>query len=304
MSIHRDYSPRACVLFALLAVGCSGASTDEPRYLPGAVAGGGIVAPLKDDSSEEIVSWVDGEIVRDWTAEIVKRDRAIAGYLDDDDPARAQKYGFRSGQHPRLAWNWFTDHPVGFNGVPFVLFKTILDLDPNHNNPTLRAIARIWKRESAIPLGTGSASTTWTFDHIGLMPNPRDYVDGVARPVGERTAPLPYGLVFENEKTFEPLSGPDEVMHNGRLLSLRVLLNTGLLIAKLRTADHEERWEANRDDFGTPGEMDRVFFSCAACHVGRVAVAGKMRFLPGMPNTEVEAQVLFEAADAHRRGAG
>ncbi len=36
--------------------------------------------------------------------------------------------------------------------------------------------------------------------------------------------------------------------------------------------------------------MDRVFFSCAACHVGRVVVGGKMKFLPGMPNTEIEAQ--------------
>ena len=36
--------------------------------------------------------------------------------------------------------------------------------------------------------------------------------------------------------------------------------------------------------------MDRVFFSCAACHVGRVMTAGKMKFLPGMPNTEIEAQ--------------
>ena len=30
--------------------------------------------------------------------------------------------------------------------------------------------------------------------------------------------------------------------------------------------------------------------SCAACHVGRVLVSGKMRYLPGMPNTEIEAQ--------------
>ena len=36
--------------------------------------------------------------------------------------------------------------------------------------------------------------------------------------------------------------------------------------------------------------MDRVFFSCAACHVGRVMVGGKMTFLIGMPNTEIEAQ--------------
>src|SRR4030095_4249816 len=45
-----------------------------------------------------------------------------------------------------------------------------------------------------------------------------------------------------------------------------------------------------RPGFGTPGSMDRVFFSCAACHVGRVVVGRKMKFLPGMPNTEIEAQ--------------
>ena len=113
------------------------------------------MAPLEDDTSEEIVSWVDGQVVTDWAAEIAKRERAIDGYLNDTDPARAEKYGFRSGQNPQLAWSWFRDNPVGFNGVPFVLFKTILDLDPNHENPTLRAIARIWKREAIVPAGSG-----------------------------------------------------------------------------------------------------------------------------------------------------
>jgi hypothetical protein len=89
------------------------------------------VAPLKDDTSEEIVSWVDGQVVTDWAAEMTKRERAIDGYLNDADPGRAEKYGFRSGQNPRLAWSWFRNNPVGFNGVPFVLLKTILDLDPN-----------------------------------------------------------------------------------------------------------------------------------------------------------------------------
>ena len=69
----------------------------------------------------------------------VKRDQAVNGYLSDTDPGRAAKYGFRSGQNPQLGWSWFRDYPVGFNGVPFVLFKTMLDLDPNHANPTLRA---------------------------------------------------------------------------------------------------------------------------------------------------------------------
>ena len=68
------------------------------------------------------------------------RDNAIDGYLNDTDPARSEKYGFRSGQNPQLAWSWFRDYPVGFNGVPHVLFKTILDLDPNDPDPTLQRL--------------------------------------------------------------------------------------------------------------------------------------------------------------------
>ena len=90
--------------------------------------------------------------------------------------------------------------------------------------------------------------------------------------------------------SFEPLSAAETTVYDGRLLARRVFQNTSLLIAKLRTADKEENWERDRPGFGSPGAMDRVFFSCAACHVGRVMVAGKMKFLPGMPNTEIEAQ--------------
>jgi mono/diheme cytochrome c family protein len=248
------------------------------------------VAPLKDDTSEEIVSWVDGKVVTDWAAEMTKRERAIDGYLNDADPARAEKYGFRSGQNPRLAWSWFRNNPVGFNGVPFVLLKTILDLDPNHQDPTLRAIARIWKHEATVPAGSGTSATTWTLDHIGVGPDLSDYVDGVARPVSERQSPLPFGFAFENPRSFEPLSSSERVADDARLLARRVFQNSSLLIAKARTADKEENWERDRAGFGSPGTLDRVFFSCAACHVGRVMVSGKMKFLPGMPNTEIEAQ--------------
>ncbi|MEO8082793.1 MAG: hypothetical protein ABI780_03160, partial [Ardenticatenales bacterium] len=253
-------------------------------------AGGGIVGPLADDSSDAIVSWVDGRAVTDWGAEIAKRDRAIAAYLDDADPVRAAAYGFRAGQTPRLAWRWFRDSPVGFNGVPFPLLKTILDLDPNDPDPTLRAIARIWKHEAALPLGSGAGATTWTLDHIGVGPSPADYVDGVARPVEERSAPLPRGFAFENPRAFEPLSAPARAADDARLLAKRVFKNTSLLIAKMETVDKEDNWERDRPGFGSPGALDRVFFSCAACHVGRVEVAGRMKFLPGMPNTEIEAQ--------------
>ena len=246
-----------------------------------------LVTPPPGDTSDGIMSWVDGQPVTDWSAEITKRDRALAGYLDDDDPGRAAQYGFRSGQHPRLAWSWFRDNPVGFNGVPFVLLKTIFDLDPDHENPSLRAIARIWKRQASLPLGTGTSATRWTFDHLGIGPHPSNYVDGVARTM---VAPLPYGFAFENPQSFAPLSATETTVYNSRLLARRVFQNTSLLLAKLRTTHTEENWERDRPSFGSAGTMDRVFFSCAACHVGRVMVAGEMRFLPGMPNTEIEAQ--------------
>lgn len=270
--------------FAVSACG-GGPATQPPQSAAAARAEAGLVGPLGDDTNEAIVSWVDGQVVTDWASEVGKRERAIDGYLNDADPVRAAKYGFRSGHHPQLAWSWFLDNPVGFNGVPFVLLKTIFDLDPNHANPTLRAIARIWKREAVVP-----SADTWTFDHIGVGPRPSEYVDGVARPASQRQSPLPFGFAFENPRSFEPLSAAETAVYDGRLLTRRVLQNTTLLIAKLRTADKEENWERDRPGFGSPGSMDRVFLSCGACHVGRVMVSGKMKFLPGMPNTEIEAQ--------------
>jgi processive rubber oxygenase RoxA-like protein/cytochrome c len=295
MSIHFKLRLGGLALIAAGAWTCGRAPESEvvenPEYTAAAGrASAGLVAPLRNDTGDQIVSWVDGQAVTDWTSEITKRERAIEGYLNDTDPGRAETYGFRSGQNPQLAWSWFRDNPVGFNGVPFVLFKTILDLDPDHEHPTLRAIARIWKREAVVPAGTGSPESRWTFDHIGIGPNPSDYLDGVARPVAERQSPLPFGFVFENARAFEPLSAAETTIYDGRLLARRVFQNTSLLIAKLRTTDTEENWERDRPGFGSPGAMDRVFFSCAACHVGRVMVAGRMKFLPGMPNTEIEAQ--------------
>jgi hypothetical protein len=291
MRICHSRNVCGALLVVLTAAGCTRGSDSAPEYADaGERAEAGLVAPLADDTSDEIMSWVDGQVVTDWAAEIERRDRAIQGYLNDTDPARAATYGFRSGQHPQLAWRWFLDNPVGFNGVPFVLFKTILDLDPDHENGTLRRIARIWKREADSPIGAGPSATRWTLDHIGIGPNPSDYADGVARPAAERQSPLPFGFAFENPRTFEPLSAAETTLYDGRLLARRVFRNTSLLLARMRATEHEDNWERDRPGFGSPGTMDRVFFSCAACHVGRVVVDDRIRFLPGAPNTEVEAQ--------------
>ena len=279
----------AVLIAATLACGRDAAREGPVNATAAARANEGIVAPLEDDGSGDIVSWVDGQVVTDWATEVAKRDRAIERYLNDSDPTHAEKYGFRSGQHPRLAWSWFRDNPVGFNGPPFVLLKTIFDLDPNHSNPTLRSIARIWKREAIVPV-PGTAGPAWTMDHIGIGPDPRDYVGGVARPTSERQSPLPSGFAFENPHEFGPLSSAEATVLDGRLLARRVFQNTSLLIAKVKQTHTEDNWERDRPSFGTPGTMDRVFLSCAACHMGRVMVDGKMKFLPGMPNTEIEAQ--------------
>jgi hypothetical protein len=41
---------------------------------------------------------------------------------------------------------------------------------------------------------------------------------------------------------------------------------------------------------GPDAKTENVFFSCAACHTGRVYVKGRVRHLIGAPNTEIEAQ--------------
>ncbi len=285
----RGCSLVSMALLLVTAGACSREEAPQPgTYVRGTTAD--FVAPLADDSSADLVSWVDGQPVTDWTAEVAKREKAIDGYLNDDDPGRAAKYGFRAGQTPRLAWDWFRQNPVGFNGMPYVLFKTILDLSPDHENATLRTLARIWKRQSPLPQGTGAAATRWTLDHLGVVPNPSDYENGVARSAANRQSQLPYGFAFENPQTFQPLSSAETAVYDTRLLARRVFKNTTLLFAKLSTSDHEDNWEKDRPDFGSPGKLDRVFFSCAACHVGRVVVGGKMKFLAGMPNTELEGQ--------------
>jgi hypothetical protein len=276
----------AALLCACTKKGGEGVSSASEYKAAAEAAKSGFVAPFDQDSSDEIMSWVDGEPVKDWSVEIAKRERAIDGYLNDTDPARAAKYGFRSGQTPKLAWDWFNNNPVGFNGVPYVLLKTMFDLDPDDRNPALRRIARIWKHEAVVPVAPGTSR--WTMDHIGVSPRPGDYDQGVARQLD--AAAVPYGFAFENPQTFRPLTPAQRAEVDARLGARALAQKAFLLAAKLKTVDHEDNWERDRPGFGTPGSLDRVFFSCAACHVGRVVVQGKMKFLPGMPNTQIEAQ--------------
>jgi hypothetical protein len=128
MSIHFHRTLIVIALISLVTMACKRGEANGGAAAASAAVlhEQGLVGPLRNDTSADIVSWVDGQPVTDWASEIVKRDRAIQGYLQDANPEDAAQYGFRSGQHPSMAWSWFQDNPVGFNGLPFVLLKRSL----------------------------------------------------------------------------------------------------------------------------------------------------------------------------------
>ena len=69
MSIPKNPRLVSVALAAALAVcGCRQEPANESREYPdkATTANGGLVGPVKDDTSAEIVSWVDGQPVADW----------------------------------------------------------------------------------------------------------------------------------------------------------------------------------------------------------------------------------------------
>ncbi len=82
-------------------------------------------------AGDGLISWVDGEQWSDWKVEREKRQRSIQRYLYEQDAVLSKQWGYRQAgraQSPYLGWKWFEEAPVGFGGVPFVVFKTINDL--------------------------------------------------------------------------------------------------------------------------------------------------------------------------------
>jgi hypothetical protein len=251
-----------------------------------------------------------------WSDESGRREQALYAYLRDTDPVRAEKYGFRSGHTPALAWNWFDQHPVGFGGVPYVLLQTILSLDPaTETNPQLLALAKIWKKKSVIP--GEKDKQLYTLDHLGFGPHPNDYENGVAKRPDQRQQHLPNGFVYDPGVEPESVFMVDyrlKFMRDGLIGSFKKSRNPDyqpklaklLVLArgKIRNEVHggDIDYDKDLDRLQAAPAVDAVFFACSGCHQGRVIVggemdaagnivkSGRMQFMPGMPNTEIEAQ--------------
>jgi len=240
-----------------------------------------------------------------WAQEMARRQSELEAYLRDTDPGRARKYGFRDGHTPALAWNWFSAHPIGYGGVPYVLLQTLLSLDPaNEPDPNLRRLANVWRKESVIEAEKGLK--LYTLDHLGFGPHPEDYnADGIAKDPAQRRHQLPNGLVYDPDVKPKEVSGVD-----ARLKFMRRVPALELIAGKLRGKIHDhlygeyDDYVRDRAKFQKPPDVDAVFFACSACHQGRVIVGeskdaaaknrGRMHFIPGMPNTEVEAQYFSQ----------
>ena len=76
-------------LTSIAMYGCGPPPDDDDSYSSHRVTTtGALVGPLENDQSDDIVSWVDGQVVTDWAAEIQKRQQArcahvgVAGHQD------------------------------------------------------------------------------------------------------------------------------------------------------------------------------------------------------------------------------
>jgi len=279
-------------------------------------AGVGVSPPAKGHSSDDWV--VNGNTP--WQQEMERRETELIAYLEDTDGDRSVAYGFKVGHTPALAWNWFAEHPVGFGGPPYVLLKTILSLDPaTEKDPHLLRLAEIWKKKSEVP--SEADQETYTLDHLGVGPNPEDYENGIAKSPDQRVHLLPNGFVYDPTVEVEVIDDIDKRLKLkdegvfgrgvrwfagifGVDYDPKFVKKLGLVLTKIRKGHSKEDidYETESHLFQQPPKVDAVFFSCSGCHQGRVIVGaefdsngdivkpGEMKFLPGMPNTEIEQQ--------------
>ena len=170
---------------------------------------GGLVAPLANDTSDDIVSWVDGQVVTDWAAEIAKRERAIDGYLNDADPAAPRSTVSAAARIRGWPGAGSATTRSGSTACRSCSSRRSSISIPITRTRRCAPSPGSGSARRSCPPGSGAPAADGRFDHIGIGPNPSDYVDGVARPASERQSPLPFGFAFENPRSFEPLSAAE-----------------------------------------------------------------------------------------------
>ncbi len=95
-----------------------------------------------------------------------------------------------------------------------------------------------------------------------------------------------------------------------RLYLLKWVPTAGLFVSKARSTAHSQvhhpKYDLDINTFQQAPKVDAVFFACTTCHQGRVVLdgemdddgrvtrTGRMHFMPGMPNTEIDAQYYSE----------
>lgn len=67
-------------------------------------------------------------------------------------------------------FSWFKDSPLGFGGMPYVLFRVLQQTYPD----------------------------VWPEDNLGFAPHPDDYENGELKPAPKRRHILPYGMVYQD----------------------------------------------------------------------------------------------------------
>lgn len=193
----------------------------------------------KPPSASEVTPWKDE--LDDRESEM-KRYLAVGSGSDDvkDSRSCANKLGFREGQDPHLAWEYFEEHPLGYSGWPLVIMQTLLSLDPaelqtklNSRDPnncsnrnknenseeddvcegittkstdeTARELESLLKIAKIWKKKSPIAGENhYTTDHLGFSPNRASY-DPAEQKEKLFNQLLPNGLVFDPEVIPRPL---------------------------------------------------------------------------------------------------
>ena len=180
------------------------------------------------------MSWVDGQVVTDWAAEIAKREQAHRRLSERRRSGRAREV--RVPQRPESAAR-VELVPRQPGRVQRRAVRAVQDdarsrsesseSDAARHRPDLEA-----RGDRAG--GRGSAGGSVDARSHRRRAEPVRLRRRRRASAGERQSPLPFGFAFENPRAFEPLSAAEPTALDGRLLARRVFQNTSLLIAKLR----------------------------------------------------------------------